>query len=99
MADATDLMLRLGLDHRERLRGLQDPYTLLVEIENYVVAAYGGRAARARYTSQFYARFIGLTALYPRADQDMLVHAAKRVFKVCVPTMRADIDAARAGVA
>jgi hypothetical protein len=29
----------------------------------------------------------------------MLVHAAKRVFKVCVPTMRADIDAARAGVA
>ena len=79
--------------HVERLRGVLDPYELLSRLDHE--RRDSDRANCVRWAMRFYTDFVSRAARYPRADQDALVHMAKRVFLVTIPTIRADIAKAQ----
>ena len=83
----------------ERLLALVDPYELLVAIERHQRDGHSTRSGAVRFAMQFYAHFVSLAAEWLPADQDALVHVAKRVFRVTIPTLRRDLKSARMGVA
>jgi hypothetical protein len=82
----------------ERFRELVSPYDLLVAIERHQHDACDTRSGATRFGMAHYARFIAMVATWPASDQDALLHAARRIFRVNIPTMRADVKAARMGV-
>jgi len=92
-------LARLEVRQIEALHDLTNPYDLLVAIERRERDALLTRSAAARYAMRLYPRFIVMTSTWPACDQDALLHAARRIFRVNIPTMRADVKAARMGVA
>ncbi len=66
----------------ERLDSITDPWELLEKL---------GRHRRMRVRAAYYSRFIALAANKPRAQQQMLMHEAHRIFHVQNPTIRLDL--------
>jgi hypothetical protein len=93
------VLARLEVRQIEALHDLSNPYDLLVAIERHERDALLSRTAATRYAMRLYPRFIAMTSTWPACDQDALIHEARRIFKVNVPTMRADVKSARMGVA
>jgi hypothetical protein len=78
----------------ERMARISNPYDLLAEVE--LQRSWDRATVGVRLAMKMYPRFISLVASYPTADVDALIHVAKRVFRVCIPTMRKDVKDARA---
>ena len=72
----------------ERLRRIVDPWDVL---------AHARRYDHLRARAKAYPKFIALTAAWPAADVDMLVAEARKVFRVRIGVMRADLARAQAG--
>ncbi len=67
----------------EKLHAITDPWSLLSKLR--------WEYEQLRHRARWYPRFLELTAPWPRADQDMLLAEAQRVFKVRLRVLRADL--------
>jgi len=94
MAEFEASLNRLDAERHEEIGALADPYLLLTRLERHRRDDASSRASGIGFVMRYYSRFIALASLWPAADQDALVHAAKPVFRVNVPTMRRDLGLA-----
>jgi hypothetical protein len=81
-----DLLAQATTRRFDRIR---DPFQLLALLRGW------GTPVPANVARAGYRRFIRLAATWPAADVDILLAAARRLFKVRIRTMRSDLALAR----